>query len=258
MTTLFVSHGPPTMLLTPSRSRDFLAGLGHTLPRPRAILLVSAHFVASEPTLTTHAAPDTIHDFLGMPADLYRLQYTAPGDPGLAARVAESLRQAQLPVRLDPHRGFDHGAWTVMRLMYPEADIPVVQLSLIAGWGADRHYRLGRSLRGIADDGVLVLGSGGMTHNLRALDWKSGTRSTPPLAWVSAFTDWFESHTAAADSQALCDYRDRAPHAAENHPTEEHLLPFFVALGASRTAIGRRIHSDTQMRALAMDAYAFE
>jgi 4,5-DOPA dioxygenase extradiol len=141
--------------------------------------------------------------------------------------------------------------------MYPEAEIPVVQLSLVRSEDASYHYRLGQALRGLAAQGVLVLGSGGMSHNLRALDWKGGARPSSAYEWVKEFTDWFADRTKAGDTAAMIDYRRGAPHAPKNHPTEDHLLPFFVALGASESGRGRRIHAATQMRALAMDAYAF-
>jgi 4,5-DOPA dioxygenase extradiol len=255
--TLFVSHGAPSAPITASPMRDFLAAEAARLGRPRAILIVSAHYLASRPTLTAHPQPTTIHDFYGFPEPLYALRYPAPGDPGLARAVAERLTGAGIPVDLDAERGLDHGAWTPLMTMYPAADIPVVQLSLVRGEGTGYHYRLGQALRGLAREGILVVGSGGISHNLRALDWGAGIASTTPYPWVSAFTQWMAQRTEAGDAAALLDYRAEAPDAARNHPTEDHLLPFYVALGASETGRGQRIHAGVEMRALGMDAYAF-
>jgi 4,5-DOPA dioxygenase extradiol len=256
--TLFVSHGAPSSPITDSPTRDFLAAQGSRRGRPRAILIISAHYLASRPTLTAHPQPETIHDFYGFPESLYALRYPAPGDPGLARAVAERLTGAGIPVELDPERGLDHGAWTPLMTMYPAANVPVVQLSLVRGEGTAYHHRLGEVLRGLGGDDILVVGSGGISHNLRALDWGAGIASAAPLPWVSAFTRWMAERTEAGDLEALLDYRSRAPHAVQNHPTDEHLLPFYVALGASESGRGRRIHAGVEMRALGMDAYAFD
>lgn len=239
-------------------TRDFLATLAAGLPRPRAILVVSAHYVAVGPTLTAHPRPGTVHDFYGFPEKLYELRYPAPGDPGLALALAGRLMDAGLPAELDRDRGLDHGTWTPLLPMYPSADIPVVQLSLVRGEGAGYHYRVGLALRALAKEGILLLGSGGISHNLRALDWGAGASSVAAYPWVGVFTEWMAERAEAGDLEALLDYRSRAPEAAKNHPTEEHLLPFFVALGASETGHGRRIHRAVQMGALGMDAYAFD
>jgi 4,5-DOPA dioxygenase extradiol len=258
--TLFVSHGAPSLPLGPSPAREFLSDLGRQLGRPRAVLAVSAHFEAQVPVIGAQPAPETVHDFYGFPDALYELGYPAPGDPELAAKVAWLLRREGFAAEIDVRRGLDHGAWVPLMLMFPQADVPVVPLSLVRGRGrgAAYHLRLGTALRGLADDGVLVLGSGSMTHNLRELDWAGGPTDGGSLAWVTGFTDWFEARIAAGETEALADYRARAPQAARNHPTEEHLMPFFVALGASAFGRGRRLHASVQMGALAMDAYAFD
>jgi 4,5-DOPA dioxygenase extradiol len=254
----FISHGAPSMPVTESPARDFLASLGREIGRPRAILMVSAHFQARVPTLGADPNPETVHDFHGFPDALYKLQYPTPGDPGLALEVASSLVQEGLPAEAVTGRGLDHGAWVPLMLMFPRAYIPVVQLSLVRGQGPDYHLRLGAALRGLVEDGVLVIGSGGMTHNLRELDWQGAGPKGHVPPWVTGFTDWFAARLAAGDLADLVDYRSRAPYAERNHPTEEHFLPLFVALGASANRRGRRLHASVQMAALAMDAYSFE
>jgi len=250
---LFISHGPPTLPLTPSPARDFLAALGGQLPRPRAVLVVSAHFQAPAPTLTADPHPETVHDFSGFPKALYALRYPTPGDPGLARTLAAGLQAQGWPAGVADGRGLDHGAWVPLMLMYPEADIPVVQLSLVRGQGPEYHWRLGQALRLLVGEGVLILGSGSLTHNLGELDWSGGIG--PP--WVTAFRDWFAAGIETGEGDLL-DYRTQAPNAVRNHPTEEHLLPLFVALGAGATGRGRRLHRSIQLGVLAMDAYAFD
>jgi 4,5-DOPA dioxygenase extradiol len=250
---LFISHGPPTLPLTPSPAREFLAVLGGQFPRPRAILVISAHFQAPAPTLTADPHPETVHDFSGFPKTLDALCYPAPGDPGLARTLAAGLQAQGWPAGVADGRGLDHGAWVPLMLMYPEADIPVVQLSLVRGQGPEYHWRLGQALRHLVGEGVLILGSGSLTHNLGELDWSGGAGAS----WVTAFTDWFAVAIEAGEGDLL-DYRIQAPNAVRNHPTEEHLLPLFVALGAGATGRGRRLHRSIQLGVLAMDAYAFD
>lgn len=256
--TLFISHGAPSLALIPSPARAFIAALGRQIGRPRAILAVSAHFQAQVPTLGVHLKPETIHDFCGFPDALFALRYPAPGHPGLAVEIDRLLDLGGFPAQFATERGLDHGAWVPLMLMFPQADIPVVQLSLVRGQGAEYHLRLGMALRDLAADGVLILGSGAMTHNLGELDWFGQGLNGQVPSWVTGFTDWFAARIQAGEIEDLVDYRARAPEAVRNHPTEEHLLPLFVALGASATGRGRRLHASVEMGALAMDAYAFD
>ena len=165
--TVFVSHGAPTLALEPAEAGAMLARLGRELPRPQSILVVSAHWEAERPTVSTAALPRTIHDFYGFPRELYSLSYGAPGAPRLAQRVTELLAAAGIGCDEAPDRGLDHGAWVPLRYLYPEADVPVTQLAVSPGLGAAHHLELGRALAPLADEGVLVLGSGALTHNLR-------------------------------------------------------------------------------------------
>lgn len=248
---LFVSHGPPSLELEASPARDFLAGLGTALGRPEAILCVSAHWQASRPSLGLAAAPETIHDFFGFPEALYRLSYPAPGARALAQRAAALLEAAGLPAVLDPERGLDHGAWAPLRLIYPEAGLPVTQLSLLADGGPAAHLALGRALAPLRAEGVLVLASGGATHNL--MEWRAAGAQAP--AWAVAFDDWLAERIEAGAIDDLVAYRERGPEARRAHPSEEHLLPLYVALGAAEGP-GRVLHRSFQS-SLSMATYAF-
>lgn len=258
MPALFVSHGSPMMVIEDGRAHRFLKSYATELPRPSAILVASAHWETAHPRVTASAAPPTIHDFGGFPDALYRMRYPAPGDPALAERTVALLRAAGFATAAtDPARGLDHGCWIPMSLLYPAADIPVLQLSLQTHLGAEHHLRLGEALRPLRDDGVLIVGSGSLTHNLRVL--QRGTGDTlPPPPFVAAFDQWVCDRVAAGDVAALLDWHAQAPHALENHPTDDHFVPFFVALGAATEAArGTRIHHSHTYAALAMDAYAF-
>jgi 4,5-DOPA dioxygenase extradiol len=244
---VFVSHGAPTLALEDLPARDFLKGLEAHVGRPRAVLAVSAHWETEAAMVNAPAVNDTIHDFHGFPDALYRLRYPAPGAAWLAERVAALTGAA-----IDRTRGLDHGAWVPLLLAWPEADIPVAQLSVQTGRGPRHHLELGRALAPLRGEGVLVLGSGSFTHNLRELSWRGGGAEP---AWVEGFSDWVDRAIVEARVADLLDYRGLAPDAARNHPTEEHFLPLFVAMGAGGRA--ERLHRSTTLRALRMDAYAF-
>lgn len=255
---LFLSHGSPGLILEDCPARSFLAGLGKSLARPRAILVVSAHWETATPRLTAAAAPETIHDFFGFPRPLYDIRYCAPGAPGLAACAAALLSAAGLHASLDQTRGLDHGAWAPLHLAWPEATVPVVQLSLQSHLPADHHLAVGAALRPLREEGVLIVGSGTATHNLQAFRRHRLELATPPLPWAAAFADWLEERVAANDREALLDW-DRAPEAPTNHPTPEHFLPFFVVLGAaSPDRPGHALHRSWTYGVLAMDSYAWD
>lgn len=255
---LFVSHGAPNMILYDSPARRFLAGLGETLPKPKAIVSVSAHFMASRPTVVADPAPGMIYDFGGFEPELYEMVYPAPGEPQLAAEVAERLAAAGLDPAVKAERGYDHGTWVPLKLICPAADVPVVQLSVEPRLDPRHHYEVGRALADLRREGVLVLGSGSLTHNLHEVFGPTGMRAldAPRPSWVGEFSDWIAEKVAARDVEALLDYRRRAPNAVRNHPTDEHLLPLFVALGAGGEE-GVRIHDSNNFAVLAMDAYSF-
>ena len=254
---LFVSHGAPSLPVEQSEAREFLSGLGKSLGKPQAILVVSAHWESGEAAVGAVQLPQTIHDFFGFPEELYRLEYNAPGAPVLAARVAMLLERSGIATHLNPTRGLDHGAWVPLLLMYPAADIPVAQIAVQPERDTRHHYRLGEALRGLRNEGVLVLGSGGATHNLR--EFGRHARNAPPPDWVVEFQEWLARTIERGEQDELLDYRKRAPHAARNHPSEEHFLPIFAAAGAGEPGVaGRRIHRSYSYGILAMDAYRFD
>lgn len=252
---LFVSHGAPTMILEDVPARAFLSGLGKDIARPRAIVAVSAHWETEAPQVSAAKRPETIHDFYGFPEALYRLKYPAAGAPDVAATIVQHLNSAGFAAKADPERGLDHGAWAPLLLMYPEADIPVLQLSIQPQRDPAHHVAVGRALAPLRDDGVLVLASGSATHNLRALDWQG--RSGPP-GWARDFDDWLARAIATGDEESLVNYRASAPHAVQAHPRDEHLLPLFVAYGAAgEGAKGLRLHNSFTHGGLSMAAYRF-
>ena len=254
---IFVSHGAPTLPLERSPAQAFISGLGSTLGKPTAILVISAHWESGEAAVSSVVRPETIHDFYGFPQELYRMAYPAPGAPELASRVSELFREKGIPTQVHPTRGLDHGAWVPLMLMYPQADIPVTQLTVQPERGADFHFKLGEALRPLRDEGILILASGGATHNL--YEFGRHRRDAPPPEWVTAFQEWLASIIESGNKSEFLDYRVNAPHAARNHPSEEHFLPIFVAAGASSPGTaGKRIHRSHSYGILAMDAYRFD
>ena len=254
---LFVSHGSPTLPLERGEAVDFLRQLGPSLGRPEAILVVSAHWDTERPAVSAAEEPETIYDFYGFPPELYRLRYPAPGTPELARRIAGLLDASGLKADIDPERGLDHGAWTPLFHMYPKADIPVAQFAIQSRLGPAHHVRLGEALRPLREEGVLIFASGGATHNLRELSYQRG--NPVPQPWVVEFNEWLARAVLSQNTDDLVGYREKAPHAVRNHPTDEHLIPLFVALGAGGPGGGaRRLHSSISSGVISMDAYRFD
>lgn len=254
---LFVSHGSPMIMVEPCPARDFLAGLRGLVGTPKAIVVVSAHHDTPGAVVTAPARPATIHDFGGFPEALSALEYPAVGDPELAARVAGLVAAAGVPVSVDPERGLDHGAWVPLMLGWPEADVPVVQLSISSGHAANWHFRIGAALAPLRAEGVLVLGSGSLTHNLREVFGARRGLDADVPGWVSEFSGWMHGRLAAGDTDAVLHAIERGPHGRRNHPSPDHLLPLFTAYGAGDGGTARRVHASVTYGVLAMDAYAF-
>ena len=252
--TVFVSHGSPMHALDAGPAGHAWAALARTLARPRAILIMSAHWDTEVPMLTGARSLSTIHDFTGFPAPLYQLRYPAVGDPALAQRAVTLMKNAGMAAGIDGSRGLDHGAWVPLRFMFPQADVPVVQLSVQTARGAGHHWQLGRALSPLAAEGVLVIGSGHATHNLR--DWR--VRGAQPMAYAARFADWLAARIAEGDHAAVADYRDVQTDGERAHPSEEHFVPLLFAWGAAAPdATPQRFHQGIEGAALAMDAYAF-
>ena len=263
---IFVSHGSPMIALEPGDAGRFMQRLGPAIDaafgRPKAILAISAHTAARAPLLLGAARHEAVYDFGDFDPRLNLMRYDAPGSPELARAAAALLQAAQLPVHLLDQGGLDHGIWTALRYIYPGADIPVVPLSFVPSESPAEQFALGAALAPLAAEGVLVLGSGSITHNLRrvfsgrALD--DDGDDVPEVPESATFRRWMLEQALARDWAALADYRARAPHAVEMHPTDEHLLPFHVAAGAGgRVATPVRLHASVTFGCLGMDAYAF-
>ena len=226
MPTLFVGHGSPMVTLDDNTYTRGWRSLGENLPHPRAILCVSAHWYLPETLVTGNDRPRTIHDFGGFPKPLFDIEYPAPGDPALASQVAKLL--SPTVVALDNERGLDHGTWTLLRHIYPEADIPVIQLSLNRSQDAAWHFELARRLRPLRDDNVLIVGSGNLVHNLRRYDW-SGSR-LKPFEWAKRFESMAREQMLAADFEPLVNYRKQGTDAMMAVPTPDHYLPLIYVL----------------------------
>jgi 4,5-DOPA dioxygenase extradiol len=241
------------LALEPGTSGPALARLAAEMPKPKAIVIVSAHWESTELRVSSNPQPATWHDFGAFPQALFEVQYPAPGSPELAADVVKLLEANHLSTRIDRQRPFDHGVWVPLSLMYPQADIPIVQVSLPTQGGPALQTRVGQALASLREHGVLLIGSGSITHNLRELDWHAGPESVEP--WAQTFRDWMVEKLAANDEAALHDYRQQAPNAVRNHPSDEHLLPLYFA----RSAGGNFsvAHQGFTMGALGMDIYRF-
>jgi 4,5-DOPA dioxygenase extradiol len=250
--TLFVSHGAPTLPLDPGPTGPFLRDLGRRIGRPAGIVCVSAHWDTQSPRVTGSPAPETIHDFGGFPKALYDLRYPAPGDPPLARLVVDLLGAAGKPAAVDPKRGLDHGAWVPLLLMFPAADIPVVQLSVQSHLDARHHLDIGRALGSLRADGILILGSGGATHNLATFGQAPVEGAAAP--WAAAFDEWLRAAVESNRVEDLLGWRERAPDPARNHPTPDHFMPLFAPLGAA-SGPGRRIHSAFTYGSFSMAAF---
>ena len=265
MPSLFISHGSPDTVLADTAATAFMKRYAAEIERPKAIVVASAHFeVSGRVAVSVDADPETIHDFGGFDQRLYEMHYSAPGEPDLAKRIVADLEGAGFKAQAASNRGFDHGTWVPLALLYPDADIPVVQVSVDPTQDAAYHLRLGRALASLADEDILVIGSGSFTHNLgeafKAL--RAGRRDADVPDWVAAFAEWMDARIREGDMAALEDWTAQAPHALQNHPTPEHLMPLYVAIGAALGEGGREwkaepIHSSREFGALAMDAYAF-
>jgi 4,5-DOPA dioxygenase extradiol len=261
--TLFISHGSPMHALHDGKAARVWAELAQRLPRPRAILVASAHWETELPMVSTGARPETIHDFGGFPPALYKLRYPAPGTPEIAQRALELLKATGLPASGNACRGLDHGAWVPLLHLYPAADVPVAQVSVQPSLDAAHHLRLGAALAPLAREGVLVVGSGHMTHNLR--EWIAYARrhgmqpgDTPAAPYVDEFRSWIDRALREDDRGALAAWRERAPHALRAHPSDEHFLPLPLAFAAAGPAPRvERIDAGVDAGVLAMDTYLF-
>ncbi|CAA0811969.1 Extradiol ring-cleavage dioxygenase [Striga hermonthica] len=257
--TFYISHGSPTLSIDDSLpARHFLKSFQHKVlhDRPAAILIVSGHWETSDPTVNAVSGPcETIHDFYGFPDQMYDLRYPAPGSPQLAAKVKQLLEGSGIgPVHVDRRRGLDHGAWVPLMLMYPAADIPVCQLSVQTHRDAAHHYRVGQALAPLKDEGVLIVGSGAATHNLR----KMGRAGGGVAGWAEEFDSWIKAALEEGRYEDVNDYEAKAPHARVAHPRPDHFYPLHVAMGAAgENTRGYLVHHSWSYQTLSYASYKF-
>lgn len=251
---LFVGHGSPMNAIEATPAARGWAEIARRFSKPRAVLCVSAHWVTEGVRVTSNAHPRTIHDFgHGFPQELFDVQYPADGDPILAIELTKILGPfgANVDARLDDSWGLDHGAWSVLRRMYPDADVPVVQLSLDANRGPEDHFRIGRSLRNLRDENVMILAAGNIVHNLPAF-----FRTKELLPWVQSFDDFVTSAAANGDDEAVLNYASRSD-AREAAPDWEHFFPVFYALAARRDGESAHIFNQHYEPGISMTAFAY-
>jgi len=260
---LFISHGAPDIVIAPSDVRTYLISLGEKISaenKPDAIVIASAHHETDFPEVVSDPSPEMIYDFGGFAPELYEMEYPAPGSPELAERVQAHLVNGGISADLNPNRGFDHGAWTPLKLMVPQADIPVVQVSIQPDKPARHHYEVGRALAPFRNENVLLIGSGHITHNLKAAfsAMREGVIDHDIAAKIDAFTDWMAGKLTSQSIDEVLDWRSAAPFARDNHPSDEHLLPLFFALGAGGdNPKPKRLHSSKQHEILTSDVRQF-
>lgn len=254
MPVLFLSHGSPMQAIQETQANQIWRMLGNLLPEPKAIVVVSAHWESEWPMVMAHPAPPILYDFSGFPEALYKLGYPAPGSPVLAHRVKQLLADIDISCQLNGCRGLDHGAWIPLRFIYPEATIPVIQLSVQVGLSAKHHWNVGHALEVLRNENILILASGHLTHNLR--DWHLGNANTP-LGYALDFRDWVRLQLERGEVDTLLDWANQAPYALKAHPTPEHFLPFFVALGAAGKSASKRIVEGWEGPSLSLDSYQF-
>lgn len=252
---LFVSHGAPMFAIEPGLAGPRLAQVGRELPRPDAIVVLSPHWMTrGEVLVTASTAPATIHDFGGFPDALYQLRYPAPGAPVLAGHIVDLLQAAGWQSRLDAQRGLDHGAWVPLLYLAPEADIPVVQVSMPASLDTHQAWKLGDALKPLRDMNVLIVASGSLTHNL--YEFRGATRES--AAYVDAFAAWTARTLQDGNTGQLLDFKQYAPSAERAHPTDEHFLPLLIALGAAGEGYETQVlEGGVTYGVLAMDSYLF-
>lgn len=260
---LFISHGAPDVVIAPSEVRSYLIELGQSLlanGKPDAIVVTSAHFETGSPQVVSDPNPEMIYDFGGFAPELYEITYPAPGDADLASQVSALLTEAGISNHVNTKRGYDHGAWTPLKLMFPDADIPVVQLSIQPQLDADHHFKVGKALKSLREKNILVIGSGHITHNLRAVfnAMRGGIVDQEMARKTDEFTDWIADKLTSGETGDLLGWQQSAPYAVENHPTPEHFFPLFTALGAGgEGARAERLHTSKQYGMFVSDVWQF-
>ncbi|MFE5320991.1 DODA-type extradiol aromatic ring-opening family dioxygenase [Paenibacillus sp. NPDC056579] len=252
---LFVAHGIPSIVLESSRYTKFLRQLGMLLPKPTGIVILSAHWEDAIQQIAAAPQPETMYDFFGYPPQLYEMTYPASGDLVLSLEIESLFAAEGIRCELNHHRGLDHGAWSVLSLMYPAAAIPVVALSVNPRLVPEEQYRIGRALLPLRAKNIMIIGSGGTVHNLSKLQWNNDAADR----WAIRFDQWLAEAVSVWDLEALFDYEQRAPYAADAAPTKEHLMPLFIAMGAGdKHRSGRLLHQQYDYGTMSLMTWMFK
>jgi len=256
MPAYFIAHGAPSLVLEDHEYTDFLKSFFRARPKPKAIVLFSAHWESRTQTISSVPGTyETIYDFGGFQDELYQMKYPARGDAGLSVEIEKLFKERGIESAVDVQRGLDHGAWAILKLMYPEADIPVVALSVNRLLSNEEQYRIGEALADLRERDVMIVGSGGTVHNLRRIDW----RAAEPTGWATEFDGWLEEKLLAWDTESLFQYRAIAPYAVEAVPTTEHFIPLLLAMGSGdRTRKASLLHRSYQYGTLSLSCWQFD
>ncbi|SDW72225.1 class III extradiol ring-cleavage dioxygenase [Paenibacillus sp. CF384] len=252
----FIAHGAPSLVLEQHDYTEFLKQFASTLPaKPRAIVIFSAHWENRTQTVSTVDTYSTIYDFSGFQDELYQVTYPANGDLAISEEIGQLFEKNGIPSVMDSERGLDHGAWAVLKLMYPAADIPVIALSVNRYLSNEQQYQIGKALAALREQDILVLGSGGIVHNLRMLNWRGGNT---PEEWALSFDKWIQDKLENWDLEALFNYEERAPYAKEAVPTNEHFIPLLLAMGAGDSnRQAKLLHRSYQLGTLSLNCWEF-
>jgi 4,5-DOPA dioxygenase extradiol len=258
--TLFISHGPPDLLVTDCPSQKFLQMLGKKMPAPSGIIVVSAHWQCDQLTISNNEWPRTVYDFgPGFNEALYRMDYPAHGSSEIVDEIQDCLNRQSIDSQIVHDQGLDHGAWIPLKLMYPKADIPIVQISLMKEESATTHWRTGRALASLRLKNYLLIGSGSITHNLKdAMESFTTKEAIATPDYATTFCQWLDRQVQTRRIEQLLDWLNMAPESRRVHPTDEHFLPFFFALGAAGPDWqGKLEHQSFLYSTIGMGAYSF-
>jgi 4,5-DOPA dioxygenase extradiol len=251
----FIAHGAPSLAIEKHAYTEFLNQLGKELPRPKAIVIFTAHWESTVQQISSVVQYETIYDFSGFQPELYEITYPAKGDLPLSLEIQRLFQDEGIECVLDDKRGLDHGSWAPLHILYPHRDIPVVQLSVNPRLTAEEHYRIGKALEPLREQDILILGSGGTVHNLRRLDWRGGDE---PQEWAVRFDEWIEEQLETWNAEAMNDYENRAPYARDAVPTPEHFIPLILSMGAADGAKkAKLLHRSYQLGTLSLSSWMF-
>ncbi|BBH23705.1 dioxygenase [Paenibacillus baekrokdamisoli] len=251
----FFAHGAPSLVIEEHGYTDFLKSFAKDKVKPKAIVLFSAHWESTIQSIGAVDTYSTIYDFSGFPEQLYQITYPAHGDAALSDQIQTLFAEKGIPSRLDHERGLDHGAWAVLKLLYPDADIPVIALSVNRNLTNEQQYQIGQALAELREQDIMIIGSGGTVHNLRRIEWGANAAAD----WAVSFDQWLKSKLETWDLEALFNYREEAPYGKDSVPTSEHFIPLLLAMGTGdRNRQAKLVYQDYQMGTLSLSCWKFE